>query len=69
MSIEITGRFSPGSRRKAAGDARPAAERDHDGILLEGGPDDGGDLVLVGGAHHDVGQPTKVAPALADQVV
>ena len=38
------------------------------GILLQGGPDGGGDLVLGGGAHHDVGQPTQVPPALADQV-
>ena len=53
---------------EAAGDARPAPERDDDGVRLEGGAHQGDHLILIGRANHDVGQPTEVAPALAHQV-
>ena len=55
-------------RLEAAGDARAAAERDHDGVRLERRAQDLDDRGLVAGPHDDVGHPAEVAAALADEV-
>ena len=55
-------------RLEAAGDARAAAERDHDGVRVERGAQDLDDRGLVAGPDHHVGDPAEVAAALADEV-
>ena len=68
MSIEITGRVSSRSASRLPEMLDPPPNGITTASCLEGGPDDRGDLVLAGGADHDVGHPTQVPPALADQV-
>ena len=55
-------------RLEAAGDARAAAERDHDRVGLQRGAQDLDDRVLVSGPHDDVRHAAEVAAALADEV-
>ena len=55
-------------RLEAAGDARAAAERDHDRVGVERGAQDLGHLGLRAGAHDDVGHAAELAAALADEV-
>jgi hypothetical protein len=57
-----------GRRLEASRDVRAAAERDHDGVGVDRGPDDRGHLVLAPGIDDDVGNPPDVAGAVADEV-
>src|SRR5919199_1353714 len=57
-----------GRRLEAAGDVRPAAERDDDGVGVEDRPHDRLDLGLAAGPDDGVGQAAELAAAVADEV-
>ena len=55
-------------RVEAAGDVRPAAERDHDRVGLERGGEHRRDLLLGARPHDRVGQPPELAAPLQHEV-
>jgi hypothetical protein len=55
-------------RLQAAGDVRPGAERDHDRVRVQGGPEQRGQLLLAPRAHHEVRNPPEVTATRPHEV-